>query len=145
MRPLPPPPPVPSGVEPRTATPVKGQMAVPSPQKAAPEAASTPEEFAKMLDFVNEVRRLRGLEAVAALPDPTGDRAAERPLSKALGCSVIKHRDGGPFYALVYDEQTMKALVAAGASGFSSYPRIWGDETTKMWEMRIPTYLKPFA
>lgn len=142
MKSLPPPPPIPaSGVEPRASS----SMVVPPSVGAANEVASTPEEFSKMLDFVNEVRRLRGLEAVAALPEATGALAAQRPLSKALGCSVIKHRDNGPFYGLVYRKEVLDAFVKLGIGAITSTPRIHRDETSMMWEVNLPQFLKPFA
>lgn len=145
---LPPPPPIPgqktfptSGVGPSAdGAPSVAQAAAP-----ASKPAPTPEEFDKMLGFVNEVRRHRGLECLAALPKATGSLASGRPLSKALGCSVIKHKDNGPFYGLVYKKEIMDALVQVGVGAMTSTPRVMSEPDSTMWEVRLPTFLKPFA
>jgi hypothetical protein len=110
-----------------------------------PVKPASPEEIDQMLEFVNQVREIRGLGSIAALPEATGNLASERPLSLAIGASVIKHKDNGPFYCLVYKKETMNALIKCGCSTMTAIPRIMSDETTMMWELRLPEYLKPFA
>lgn len=144
MKRPPPPPPVPaSGGEPQAIREVVSTAAAVCEPPSPPE--HDPESVAKMLGFVNEIRRIRGLGEIDALPPSRGTLAAHQPLSLALGCSVIKHRAGGPFYGLVYKKAVLDAFITVGCHTMSSVPRIMSDEKTMMWEVVLPAYLKPFA
>lgn len=140
----PPPPPIPVSGEP----PAGNASGAPVAQDVRPSGSNPASpEFQQMIEFVNELRSHLGLGEIGRLPEATGTLAQHQPLSLALTVSVIKHRDGGPFYALVYEKEKAEALTKMGCSAGWVGPRLaWSEpNTSTMWEYRLPAFLKEFA
>jgi len=102
-------------------------------------------DFDNTMEFVNTVRARKKLPALPGLPEATGTLASQRPLALALGCSVFKHPENGPLYALTRDPNLAQILTKLGGIQKDKEYEATRERKQFIYEIFLPKYMYDHA